>query len=117
MCKHEDAREQIEAWIRGVLAQVTNREAARQSAALHRQIVRPYPDEERGLDELGTLLLTPLRALDARHPIYDAMLIRESVFGLMQHHLAAGTSPSQAETDHAVDFCLRAVFPALSPGS
>ena len=109
MGKSQDPREQVAAWVRGVLAQVTNRAAARQSAALNAHVTRPFSDHAAGLDELGTLLVPPLQALGSARPATAAMLIREGVFGLLQHHLAAGTTPSRAEVDHVVAFCLRAV--------
>jgi AcrR family transcriptional regulator len=106
----KDARpaSQIEAWIRGVLTQVTDRQAARQSAAIIRQLGQQSDADETGLlAAVGALLIDPLARAGSLAPERDAAVIDEAVFGLMRRHARLGTAPSAADCDHVVRFCLR----------
>jgi AcrR family transcriptional regulator len=106
--KETEPRKQIEAWIRGVLTQVTARQAARQSVAVNLQIVRGADDEGSRLPPLlRSLLLDPITRAGSAEPERDADVLGEAVFGTLQRHLRLGTAPSAADCDHLVQFCLR----------
>jgi AcrR family transcriptional regulator len=98
----------VEAWIRGVLTQVTDRKAARQSAAIIRQLGQQSDTDDTGLlAAVGALLVEPVARAGSLAPERDAALIDEAVFGLMRRHARLGTAPSAADCDHVVRFCLR----------
>lgn len=106
--KETEPAKRIEAWIRGVLTQVTDRKAARQSAAIIRQLGRQAELDEGGLiTEVGALLVEPVAGAGSADPQRDAELIDEAVFGVLRRHARRGTAPDKAECDHAVSFCLR----------
>jgi AcrR family transcriptional regulator len=99
---------QVEAWIRGVLTQVTDRKAARQSAAIIRQLGQQSDTDDTGLlAAVAGLLVGPVAGAGSAAPERDAALIDEAVFGVMRRHARLGTAPSVADCDHIVRFCLR----------
>jgi protein tyrosine/serine phosphatase len=104
--KAEGGRAQVEAWIRGVLTQVTDRRAARQSAAVNLQLTGDGdPDQPR----LRTLLIEPLTRAGSVAADRDAEVISEAVFGTMRRHLHNASAPDAAQCDHLIQFCLRGV--------
>jgi AcrR family transcriptional regulator len=111
--EHQTAKEseplkQIEAWIRGVLTQVTARAAARQSVAVNLQISPQAGDVRAGLpDLLRQLLIEPLTRAGSTEIERDADAVGEAVYGTMNRHLWLGTAPTGPECDHLVRFCLR----------
>lgn len=106
--KETEPAAQVEAWIRGVLTQVTDRQAARQSAAIVRQLGRQADRDEDGLiTEVAALLAGPVAGAGSAAPERDAELIGEAVFGVLRRHARHGTAPDPAECDHVVGFCLR----------
>lgn len=106
--KETEPAAQVEAWIRGVLTQVTDRQAARQSAAIIRQLGRQADLDDGGLiAEVGALLTGPVAGAGSASPERDAELIAEAVFGVMRRHAQHVTAPGPAECDHVVGFCLR----------
>jgi AcrR family transcriptional regulator len=108
MAKETGPAQRIEAWIRGVLTQVTDRQAARQSAAIVRQLGRQADLDDDGLiAAVGALLVGPVAGAGSAAPERDAELIDEAVFGVLRRHARHGTAPSRAECDHVVGFCLR----------
>jgi AcrR family transcriptional regulator len=105
--KEAEPAGQVEAWIRGVLTQVTDRKAARQSAAIIRQLGQQSDTDETGLlAAVGGLLAGPVAGAGSIAPERDAALIDEAVFGVMRRHARLGTAPSVADCDHIVRFCL-----------
>jgi AcrR family transcriptional regulator len=108
MDKKTDPREQIAAWIRGVLTQVTDQTAANQSAAVISQLKRgPHARGTDPLTALGHMLVGPMRQAGSHEPELDAEVIQEAVTGSLRRHLTALTAPDQKERDHIVAFCLR----------
>jgi AcrR family transcriptional regulator len=111
--QHQTAKEseplkQIEAWIRGVLTQVTARKAARQSVAVNLQITRRADDVHSRLPELlRALLIDPITRAGSTDPERDSDAVGEAVYSTMQRHLWLGTAPSGPDCDHLVRFCLR----------
>jgi AcrR family transcriptional regulator len=106
--KETEPAKQIEAWIRSVLTQVTDRKAARQSAAITRQLGQQADIDSGGLlAAVAGLLIDPVARAGSTDPERDAALIDEAVFGVMRRHARLSTAPSAADCDHVVGFCLR----------
>lgn len=108
IAKHDRPDDQLEAWIRGVLTQATDRRAARQSAAVNLQLAQHHDVDDAELDELQALLIEPLTAGGSDDPARDAAAIFEAVFGTLRRHLARSTTPSAEDADHLVAFSRRA---------
>jgi AcrR family transcriptional regulator len=106
--KETEPDRQIEAWIRGVLIQITDREAAGQSAAILRQL-GPQGVASSGahLAAVAALLIDPVTRAGSADPERDAALIDDAVFGVLRRHERLATAPSAADCDHVVGFCLR----------
>jgi len=107
MEKETDPREQIGAWIRGVLLQAANETAARQSAAISLQLGGLERAGSSGTDSLRELLVEPIRAAGSTAPDWDATTVHEATIGTMQRHLREVTAPEEAATEHLITFCLR----------
>ncbi len=113
MSKVDEPTKKIELWIRGILTQATHQTAARQGAA----VAEIFAVNSGGIDSksqeatvaLQDLLIAPLTTLGSTDPVRDAALIREASMGTMRNHMNAHTSPSQEDSDHLVDFCLRGI--------
>lgn len=114
--KARDPAEQVEAWIRGVLAQVVDRTAARQSRAIVRNL-EGRTAAEAGDDRLGQvrdLLRAALTAAGSTQAELDANAVFHAAFGVMGRHAQQGTAPTPEECAHLVRFCLAAVGIARS---
>jgi len=107
MDKETDPRAQIAAWIRGVLLQVADETAARQSAAISLHLGGPERTGTSGTDSLRGLLVEPVRAAGSSSPEWDAAAVHEAVTGTMQRHFREHTAPDEEQTEHLVSFCLR----------
>ncbi|HVW43836.1 MAG TPA: hypothetical protein VHC18_21055, partial [Amycolatopsis sp.] len=103
--------EQIEAWIRGVLAQVIDQTAARQSRAISSNLGERAAAEAGagGLDSVRDLLRAAIRAAGSRQVDLDTGAVFDLTFAVLRRHAQDGTSPSPAECTHLVRFCLAAV--------
>jgi AcrR family transcriptional regulator len=116
LAKEAEPAGQIEAWIRGVLTQVTDRKAARQSAAIIRQLGQQADMDDASLiAQVGALLTEPVAGAGSADPERDAALIDEAVFGVLRRHARRGTAPSEADCDHIVRFCLRGLTSVAAP--
>ncbi|PPJ33486.1 TetR family transcriptional regulator [Nocardia nova] len=109
--KTDKPAEQVEEWIRGVLAQVGDQTAARQSRAItihlgDRAIAEAGAP---GLDKARELLRKAVRAMGSEHVELDTNAVFELTFAVLARHSAAGSSPSAEESAHLVEFCLAAV--------
>jgi AcrR family transcriptional regulator len=110
IAKHDEPAAQVEAWIRGVLTQVTNRPAARQSAAVNLQLGgRPSTDDAGFPAALRGPLHDAVALLGSTDPERDSSAIGELVFSVLNRHIRHATAPSATDCDHLVAFCLRAV--------
>lgn len=113
MTKERTPAERVAAWIEGVLVQVTRPTAARQGAAVIQQVVHTGRMREPGgaalMDQLGELLVGPLREEGSTAPELDARAIQDVVMGALQRHVIHRTTPDATERDHLVSFCLRAI--------
>ncbi|MFI1293281.1 TetR/AcrR family transcriptional regulator [Streptomyces sp. NPDC020792] len=109
--KATDPAEQIEAWILGVLTQVVDRTAARQSRAIVRNLGDRATAEagESGLEGARALLRDALRAAGSEQVELDTNVVYDLTFATMSRHAQDGTAPSPEECAHLVRFCLTAV--------
>jgi len=109
MEKEPDPLEKVAAWIRGMLTQVTDETAARQSAAVSMQLGwhNRHTTGQRAVSELGSLLVDPIRHAGSETAELDAQVIEEAVLGTTNRHLRQATTPDPDECDHLVSFCLR----------
>ena len=111
MAKSPEPIARVVAWIDGMLIQVTRPTAARQGAAVIQQVVHTgrlrEPEGVALMDQLGRLLVEPLTEAGCTHPELDARVIQEIVLGTLQRHVIHATTPSAAERDHLVGFCVR----------
>lgn len=111
--KSSDPAKQIEAWIRGVLAQVIDRTAARQSDAVFRQLHGEDASPDAELPEIRALLRDAVRGAGSRRPELDSVVIFDLTFAALRRHTRQGTAPTRAECAHLVAFAVR----GLSVGS
>lgn len=119
MARAGDPVEQIEAWIRGVLAQASNAEAAARTRPFVvdvGRLVEQFPEEQRSSEKLLVdLLLDAIRRAEASNvaspldPARDAIAIYGLTFEMMEAHIRADTRPDRAETAHLVSFALTAL--------
>jgi AcrR family transcriptional regulator len=107
MSKETDPCDQIVAWIRGVMTQVTDRTAARQSAAVTLHVGQPATGRRPGTNALADLLTDPVRRSGSTSPQLDTSVIQEAVMGTMNRHFHQLTAPDETEIDHLTSFCLR----------
>ncbi|WP_299950634.1 TetR/AcrR family transcriptional regulator [uncultured Modestobacter sp.] len=112
MARQAEPADQVVAWVEGLLAQVTRPGAARQSTAVMRPVVLAGRLREAAgltlLDQLGALLVAPLTTLGRPEPDLDARVLQDVVLGTLQRHVVRGTTPTAAECDHLVRFCVHA---------
>jgi AcrR family transcriptional regulator len=111
----------VRAFVEGVMAQATDRDAAartRPFVVQQDRLADRFGDHQRtSTARLIELLHDPLRALrpgphargtDVEH---DAAAIYQLAFASMEQHVRDRTVPTKAEVEHLVQFCLRALRP------
>jgi AcrR family transcriptional regulator len=111
MGKTADPSEQVAAWVRGMLAQAADAEAARRARPFTvnlQRLATLFPDEHRASrDALIELLVAPIDAL-AERPEAEVRAHALSVYDLVKavqdRHLVERTVPTQGETDRLVSF-------------
>ncbi len=113
--EHQLAKEptpaaQVECWIRGALAQLSDPHLLSLSRAASTQLAvsadRPRTDEDI-LAPLRDLLTAPISALGGQDPRRDADLVFGATLSTMRGYLNAGLRPERADVGHLVSFCLR----------
>jgi AcrR family transcriptional regulator len=107
----------IEAWIAGTLAQAKDARAAARTRPFIVNLGRlqeQYPeDHAESVAVLVSLLELAIRdgvavgELVSVDPHRDAMAIYHLSVGVMEHHLRARTTPTNADVDHVIAFALR----------
>jgi len=109
MEKESDPLEKVAAWIRGILTQVTDETAAKQSAAVSMQLGwrSRHTSGQTSVSELGSLLIDPIRQAGSETAELDAQVIDEAVMGTLNRHLRQATAPDADACDHLISFCLR----------
>ncbi|WP_067662973.1 TetR/AcrR family transcriptional regulator [Nocardia miyunensis] len=105
-----DPEEQISAWTRGVLRQVSNAEAAKTSRTVLGHLSQSGSVSSTGsqhelLRPISDLLIAPLEALGG-DPVRDGACISDLVFGAMRRHLWDSTAPSDEDIEWISEFAL-----------
>jgi AcrR family transcriptional regulator len=114
MDKVDDPAAQVEAWIRGMLVQAADPEAARRArpfvANLYRLAVS-FPDEYRvSRDSLIELLVDPVRRIRGGDDVWaDVTSIYDLVKAVQERHLLERTAASDDEVAHLCGFVLAAL--------
>lgn len=116
MSKEAEPAAQLRRWIEGVMSQASDPVVAEQTRAVLWNGSR-VGDQARevagsGYEPLTDLLLEPLAALGSTDAARDAATIGHAAMGRMESLLWQRSSPSAADVDHLVRFCLAAVRPA-----
>ncbi|HEY6531729.1 MAG TPA: TetR/AcrR family transcriptional regulator [Acidimicrobiales bacterium] len=114
MDKADGPADEVAAWIRGMLVQAADPEAARRArpfvANLYRLAVS-FPDEYRAArDSLIELLVEPVRHLRGAADVRaDATSVYDLVKAVQERHLTERTVATEQETVHLVAFVLAAL--------
>jgi AcrR family transcriptional regulator len=111
MARVPSGREQVRAWVEGVLEQARNAEAAENTRPFASNAVRladRFPAEHTASRHR---LLDPLRTavLEAGGDAGDADAIYHLAMGRMQDAVVRREQPSTAEVEHLVTFALRGI--------
>jgi AcrR family transcriptional regulator len=115
MEKASDPATQIAAWVRGMLAQAADLDAARRARPFTVNLYRlatQFPDEYRASrDSLIALLVAPVQQLrgPGRDVEADVMAVYTLVKAAQDRHLVERTVPARAEVEHLVEFVLAAL--------
>jgi AcrR family transcriptional regulator len=117
MAKSTTPGDQIAAWVRGMLAQATDRDAAQRArpfAVNLGRLATLFPDEHRASrDALIQLLVPPasaLRGTSRKTEVWpDAVAVYDLVKAVQDRHLLERTTPSKRDADHLVAFVLGAL--------
>ncbi|URM93931.1 TetR/AcrR family transcriptional regulator [Actinomadura madurae] len=111
VAKASGPAERIEAWVRGVLAQVIDDTAARQSRAVVSNLGERAVAEAGagGLGKVRDLLREAVRAAGSRQVDLDTDAVFDLTFAVLRRHSQDGTAPTPAECGHLVRFCLAAI--------
>jgi AcrR family transcriptional regulator len=120
MAKVSDPEAQIAAWVRGMLAQASDREAARRARPFVMNLTRlatRFPNEYRASrDRLVALLVPPVTACHGEADAWGvAFTVYELAKAVQDRHLLEETRPSPAEAARLVDFVLAAVSAPVGP--
>ncbi|HEV8296866.1 MAG TPA: TetR/AcrR family transcriptional regulator [Acidimicrobiales bacterium] len=116
LARETTGRGRIRAWVRAVLAQASDADAAARTrpfvANIDRLVAR-YPEEYRESESLLAEQLAGIISeaddLESDDPVRDAMAIYHLAFGALAWHLRNRTAPSAADIDRIVSFALRAL--------
>jgi AcrR family transcriptional regulator len=115
MAKAKTPRDQVRAWVDGVMAQAADDEVAASTLAVmwNGATVGRGPDASPPSTTvpLAKLLIGPFAALGSADPDADAALAAHAVVGMLSDFLWTQTRPSRAQIEHAAEFCLGAVVP------
>jgi AcrR family transcriptional regulator len=114
MAKADDPAGQIAAWVRGMLAQASDPEAARRARPFtvnEPRLATLFPDEHKASrDSLVALLVPPVEQLGADgDPWPDALLAYLTVKAVQDDHLVSRTRPTPADGDRLIAFVLAAL--------
>jgi AcrR family transcriptional regulator len=114
MQRVDTAEARVRAWIEGVLAQATDSRAAgrtRPFVADQDRLAESFPREQQAsVDLLVDLLAGAIVGLHGRASARDdAVVVYRAAFGALRDHLIHGTTPTSAEIDHLVNFCVAGI--------
>lgn len=111
MGKEATPEGQVRRWVEGVLSQAADEDSANTTLAVlwNAGGVADQASSLSASAPLAMLLREPFAQLGSADPDLDASLVAHAIVGRLSDLLWRGGPPSQAETDHLVAFCLRAV--------
>jgi AcrR family transcriptional regulator len=114
MAKTDDPADQVAAWVRGMLAQAADPEAARRARPFtvnEPRLATLFPDEHRASrDSLVALLVPPVEQLaPGGDPWPDALLAYLTVKAVQDDLLVSRTRPVRTDTDRLIAFVLAAL--------
>jgi AcrR family transcriptional regulator len=112
MAKARTPEARVRRWVEGVLAQADGDVAAATLAVLWNGSSADggqAAGRHFAAAPLASLLYEPFGDLGSGAPELDAALAAHATLGLLSDCLWRGTPPTRSETDHVIDFCLRAV--------
>ncbi len=110
MAKDDDPAGQVERWVRGVLHQAADQDAAATTLAVlyNAGAASGQPGPSPASAPLSTLLRGPFATLGCPDPDLAATLVGHAVVGRLGDHLWNGTRPHEAEVTRVVAFALAA---------
>ncbi|OBG30268.1 TetR/AcrR family transcriptional regulator [Mycobacterium sp. 852002-51057_SCH5723018] len=109
MAQEHDPGAQVKRWLDGVLAQTEGTNAETTLAVLWNSVnlTSAIPiGSQVSKRPLAKLLHAPFAELRSADPELDAELVTQAVIGRVAGHLWAKTTPSRAEAEHLLQFCL-----------
>jgi AcrR family transcriptional regulator len=108
MAKAETPRDQVRAWVDGVMAQAADDEVAGSTLAVmwNGASVNSRPSTT---TPLAKLLEAPYAALGSADAVADAALAAHAVVGLLSDFLWSEVRPTRRQIAHVTEFCLRAI--------
>jgi AcrR family transcriptional regulator len=113
MAKTDDPADKVAAWVRGMLAQASDPEAARRARPFtvnEPRLATLFPDEHKASrDSLVTLLVPPIEKLRTGAAWPEALLAYGTVKAVQDDHLVARTRPTRADGDRLIAFVLAAL--------
>ena len=114
MEKADRPEEQVAAWVRGMVVQAGDAEAARRArpfVANDYRLAVSFPDEYRtSRDALIALLVEPVRRMRGVDDVwFDVKAVYDLVKAVQERHLIERTTASDAEEAHLVRFVLAAL--------
>jgi AcrR family transcriptional regulator len=109
MAEYDDPREQVTAWVRVVLRQVSARDAAQTSRSvlgyLHQVGAVEGANQAEVLAPISALLVEPVQALGGDR--VAATCVSDLVLGAMRRYLWTSATPTRGEIEKITDFVLR----------
>jgi AcrR family transcriptional regulator len=110
MSKEATPAGRVRRWVEGVFSQADEEIAATTLAILWNGggVAQEASGRHFASGPLAALLRDPLAALGSTAPDVDAALCAHAVLGTLTDYLWQRAQPTQAETDHVVEFCLAA---------
>ena len=111
-------REQVALFVRSLIGTVADPKGSENLRALMWNVARTADDSKRRVAaraSLAKLLVQPMHALGSTEPERDAYSVTDTALGRMEHFMWRRETPSTADIEHVVQFCLRAVGHATPP--
>jgi AcrR family transcriptional regulator len=110
MGKESAPEGKVRRWVEGILSQTREEIASTTLAVLWNGTPeRMGSGQDSAIAPLATLLREPFAQLGSTDPGLDASLVADAAVGKMSSYQRERRSPSRAETEHIIEFCLRTV--------
>jgi AcrR family transcriptional regulator len=112
MAKVSSPRDQVRAWVDGVMSQAADDEIAASTLAVMwngATVGRNVGTRPSTTAPLAKLLEAPFAALGSADPEADAALAAHAAVGMLSDFLWSQTRPTRKQIVHVTEFCLRAI--------